>query len=117
MRVTADVFSGRPNPEWTLDEREAEEVGTLFRALGEARGAAPEPPGLGYRGFVVAGGEARLDGCGEVRAFQGHVTARCGGAARLLADGERRLERRLLESAGRHLDPELATTLREVAGM
>jgi hypothetical protein len=55
LRVTADVFSGRPNPEWIItDEQEAR------AALKEIAGAravmAPQAPveaGLGFRGVIV----------------------------------------------------------------
>ena len=63
MHVEADLFSGRPNPGWTLDAREAEEFSRLFRGLPEG-GAGRQPfEGLGYRGMVVRGAEA----CEEVR--------------------------------------------------
>lgn len=55
IRVTADVFSGRPNPTWTVDDSEAESV---LRQIARSRqmlaaAADPETLGLGYRGLVV----------------------------------------------------------------
>ena len=54
MRVTMNIFSGRPNPAWRLTRQQAAEF--LERL---AAGAAPvppeEPPVLGFRGFTVEG--------------------------------------------------------------
>lgn len=52
MRVTLDVYSGRPNPTWRLTAKETKELvdrvaGKAVRSLGEV------PAVLGYRGFVV----------------------------------------------------------------
>src|SRR4029450_7496868 len=65
--VELDVFSGRPNPRWELDEQRSQELRQLERRLIPARQTAPEPPGLGYRGFVYS------DGSGQVRAYRGYV--------------------------------------------
>jgi len=67
MLVELDVFSGRPNPRWELDEQRFQELRQLESRLIPARQAAPEPPGLGYRGFVYS------DASGEVRAYRGYV--------------------------------------------
>jgi hypothetical protein len=49
--VELDVFSGRPNPRWTLP---AELADTLRTELAERLPAEPQTaPGLGYRGFVI----------------------------------------------------------------
>jgi hypothetical protein len=55
LQITADVFSGRPNPSWILsDEKEAR---TVLRELSLNRRivaeAAPSAAGLGFRGFLV----------------------------------------------------------------
>lgn len=55
LRITADVFSGRPNPSWVLtDEKEAR---ATLKELAQNRSivseAAPSAAGLGLRGFIV----------------------------------------------------------------
>jgi hypothetical protein len=55
LKITADVFSGRPNPAWVLtDEQEAR---TVLRELAQNRTliaqAAPPEASLGFRGFFV----------------------------------------------------------------
>jgi len=56
IRITIDIFSGRPNPSVELDDRESANV--LDRLMPERRLAENEPglpaePTLGYRGLVV----------------------------------------------------------------
>jgi len=54
--VEVDVFSGVPNPKWTLDADSAARLATLASHLTPAPdGTAPSDPGLGFRGFVVRG--------------------------------------------------------------
>jgi hypothetical protein len=54
FKVTADVFSGRPNPEWTVDGDEAKAV---LKELALSSGAVAEMDsgfqGLGNRGLIV----------------------------------------------------------------
>ena len=61
VRVTADIFSGRPNPEWTLNESQ---IAQLANQLRDAFAAPPLrahiPDGLGYRGLIIASDDPRL---------------------------------------------------------
>ena len=101
MDVELDIFSGRPNPAWPLDEAAAGELRRRLAALSPSPAGAPEPPGLGYRGFVCTGsGEAW-------RAFKGSVTH--GGA--VLADPGMTIERYLLDQ----LPPEHASLRQRIA--
>jgi len=65
VSVTADVFSGRPNPRWTLDEPQ---IAQLAEKVRRAVGAPPLPPrqlpdGLGYRGLIVESDDPRIPSC------------------------------------------------------
>jgi len=56
LRITSDVFSGRPNPSWIIeDEAQARELlrETLNLSSSAAAMAGEEQAGLGFRGFVV----------------------------------------------------------------
>lgn len=56
IRVTVDVFSGRPNPSVELNERESAEILDRLmpvRRLGQGEPDLPPEPTLGYRGLVV----------------------------------------------------------------
>ena len=63
-RVELDVFSGRPNPTWQLADVDARRLAELVVGLARVPGSAPQPPALGYRGFLVAlpGGRYRVWG-------------------------------------------------------
>ncbi len=54
LRVTADIFSGRPNPSWIVDENEAKAV---LKEIANNRGVVADaesvPQGLGYRGLTL----------------------------------------------------------------
>ena len=98
-RVTLDVYSGRPNPTWELDEAEAKEILKQVQSAPEL--VTPEDAGpaiLGYRGLVVtldeaAGGGVGLDGV-PARFRVGHGAA--GDRARSFE-----LAERLLAGAGK----------------
>jgi hypothetical protein len=55
MVVELEVFSGRPNPRWELDEKNAATLTRLEASLRAADRAPPAAPGLGYRGFKYTG--------------------------------------------------------------
>ena len=56
IEVTVDIFSGVPNPTWTVSGSEAATLASLIKALPEV-GAADASAGLnlGFRGFVLRG--------------------------------------------------------------
>lgn len=70
MRVTLDVFSGRPNPSWDLSEAEVRQL--VDRGAGRAFAAVTAGPGvLGFRGFIVeAPSDDRADRAGLPAAFR-----------------------------------------------
>lgn len=80
LRVTADIFSGRPNPTWVVDDREAAAV---LRDLAQQPDAAAAVDsgfqGLGNRGLIVESlGESTADEYGVPARFR----LAAGGAAR-----------------------------------
>jgi hypothetical protein len=58
VEVELDVFSGRPNPRWRLSTEQIDRVRGQLRELAPISGLVPAdlqgPPGLGYRGFMIA---------------------------------------------------------------
>ncbi len=65
VEVTLGVFSGRPDPNWTLSEREVEELRRLLdRGLKTPMKQQQKLQGLGYRGFIIRN-EARVKGIPE----------------------------------------------------
>jgi hypothetical protein len=85
--IELDVFSGRPNPRWELDEPSARRLVEIHRQLDASVRASAEPPGLGYRGFRYI-----LDDVAW-RAWNATVL----GGGRSLADPDRSVERLLLD--------------------
>lgn len=109
VEVILDVFSGRPNPRWTLTEAEAGELAALLSALPAAGAAAgPRPPDLGYRGFRIEG--LAVPGLAGPHTVYGGAVAHPGG---WLLDPGRTVERRLLESAAQAAGPGLLSSLRK----
>lgn len=100
MLVELDVFSGRPNPRWRLDERNHREFLKLQGRLSPAS-AALDPPALGYRGFVCT------DRSGTRRIYKGYVRAPRG----MLDDPSFSLERFLLD----RLPPDFASLRSRIA--
>jgi hypothetical protein len=59
INIELDVFSGRPNPSWVIEDKEAEELSKLLQNLPIS--PKPIPVGeLGYRGFVVTINEKEI---------------------------------------------------------
>ena len=89
MVVELDIFSGRPNPRWELDDSAARAVLEIEWGLSATSGALRQPPPLGYRGFLYA-----PRGEGTRRAFLGRVERRDG----VLDDPDCSIEQMLLRS-------------------
>lgn len=62
MEIELLVFSGRENPRWVLTDVETRQLTRLVDALPPGP-PPPEPPGLGYGGFLVtiSGDRGELD--------------------------------------------------------
>lgn len=88
MVITLDIFSGRPNPSWTISEDQQRKIFDRVRG----RALAPvEPPGsrLGFRGLVV---QVSDDTVSDIpRAFRvGYIPT---GGESIVTKGERPLNR------------------------
>jgi heat shock protein HslJ len=72
-QVTLDIFSGRPNPSWSLSAAQAQELRRVVDALPEVA-CRPPDQSLGYRGFVVVLGQRpELSNEYRLRSFAGQV--------------------------------------------
>lgn len=101
MLVELDVFSGRPNPRWELDEPCSQKLRQLQNRLKASSRAPAEPPALGYRGFWYS------DATGRVRAYRGYVKT----AHAVFADPSFSIERYLLDQ----IPEEFAALRRRIA--
>lgn len=108
VEITLDIFSGRPNPTWSLSGAGEQELRSRFLSLPVAADrAVPQPPGLGYRGFVLDFG--RVGGAaGQVTVYRGAVSHPGG----VYEDIGRELEKWLLDTAGTALDESLKSLVR-----
>jgi len=104
--VTLDVFSGRPNPEWTLTPAMAADLSSRLGTL-EATNETPKPfDGLGYRGMRVelheqAGTTAVLN------ISHGYATLDQGGQHSRYSDPGRQLESWLTNTGSEHLSADV----------
>ena len=90
--VIVDVFSGLPNPRWTIAGDALVQLKMMLVHLAHFQGTLPEPPGLGYRGLIIE--FSPNEGIeGPLRVFGGYVA----GPHEAWVDAGHRLERWLLE--------------------
>lgn len=101
--VTLEFFSGRENPSWELDDRQIEELQALLAVERDATILKPSTvlSRLGYRGFKV---ESNREPLPALLSAGGGVVEESREAPSI-ADGERTIERFLLETGQSCLDP------------
>ena len=102
--VELDIFSGMPNPTWSLTDEEENSFVKRLAAL--AASCSSELSGnLGYRGFIVQ----RMQGVNLqlIRIQKGAVQISDGANEVYAADKNRELERWLLNTGKPHIDDEL----------
>jgi hypothetical protein len=104
VQVTVLLYSGRPNPTFTLTSEQAERVTQLLAAAQpdpEFRGGSVLPSILGYNGLLVRGGAQ------DLAVYGGRVEIQGREGKRIVSDGGA-LESFLLEAASqnRALDAE-----------
>jgi hypothetical protein len=112
LRIELDVFSGRPNPTWSLNDEQSREFLVRFRALKKYRSNRKLYDGLGYRGFTVTG----LRDYDQVTVWEGLVETNRAGEREKVIDEAGRLERFLLETAKGHIDADLYRMVASAAG-
>lgn len=94
------VFSGRPDPTWTLSEEAGSKLLKLFEDLDSYEGSAALAPPLGYRGAFL-----RDDAGDEWFAYRGVVTLTSPHGSEVRKDAHREFERLLVASIPEGLIP------------
>jgi hypothetical protein len=89
--ATLLIYSGRPDPSWSLTQADLDQLAVVASTLEPADGVPPEGD-LGYKGFHVTGPQ------GTWRANAGIVATPETTSGTSLADPDRLVERFLLES-------------------
>jgi hypothetical protein len=114
-QVRVLIYSGRPNPTFSLTPEQSEHVRQLVAAAQpdpEFRGESVLPSILGYNGLLVEGGKAGLPA--SLAVYGGRIEVRDQEGKRFLSDGGA-LESFLLEAAEKShaLDAEQLRFIRE----
>jgi hypothetical protein len=113
LTVTLHVFSGRPDPTWTLDDQQADR---LLESLASVRERTTQKPSgvvgqLGYRGFTLQRPVDHPRGAQRLYVHEGLVDP--GALAPSLVTGDRELEAWLLETGSQRLDEAVVGHVRE----
>jgi hypothetical protein len=110
VEVELDVYSGRPNPTWSLTTVDAARLDREADALPVApvRGWSN---GLGYRGFVVTRENQTI-----LRVQDGTVELTAGGVVSYRVDVDRALERWLLSTGRDTIDVPALAAARQAIG-
>lgn len=108
VEVELDLYSGMPNPTWTLTDAEADSLVKQLAAL--PRTSATDLAGnLGYRGFIVRvtqGADTQL-----IRIQTGTVHIAKGAMNLYALDADRALERWLLDTGKPYLKSDIVKVL------
>jgi hypothetical protein len=115
MRVELGVFSGQPNPVWTLSEGERAELLEQFGALPRID-ADVSQAGLGYRGLAVIAESGETAPFERAIAFEGLIRCETGGGEWTLLDQGRQFERWLLNAGRSYLDEDLFRFIDRIIG-
>jgi hypothetical protein len=92
LHITVDIFSGRPNPTWTLTH--PEEVADLIRAFAARPTALTDPAAGGYEGLGFRGIEVEVENGPNVASLPRRFRVASGGSPDEAAGAE--LAQRLL---------------------
>jgi murein DD-endopeptidase MepM/ murein hydrolase activator NlpD len=112
-QVTLHVFSGRPDPTWTLTTAQEAELRRRLRDLSPTDQPFDENGGLGYSGFELSLPAAEGQPLQHVRVCKGVARVEAAGQVDQLADGDRTLERWLLDTAGGHVEADVVEVVRQ----
>ena len=99
VQVVLGLYSGVPDPAWTLTTEQANELAAALAGLPRVDGLAPSG-GLGYHGFTIATAD------GSLVAYAGKVLSVDSDPPYVLDDPGRTIERLLLDTAQPHVTTE-----------
>jgi len=97
----ASIFSGRPDPTWTVSLEIVERLQSLWVSLPPLDASPPQPPALGYRGCFLRDKAKQR----EWVAYKGAVTLQTPSESETRRDAQREFEPLLLHSAPAGLIP------------
>lgn len=98
--VSVAIYSGRPDPHWSLESAKGVSMLELWQHLTPTTRPVPTAPALGYRGCTLRHGTTRV-----WHAFGGVVSLTAVNVAETRADPTRTFEQMLIDSAPKGLLP------------
>ena len=98
--VRALVFSGRPDPEWKIEESIDKELERIWDSLVPIHGEAQSAPSLGYRGCLI-----KCKSNIEWFVYKNLVTLKRSGKIESRDDKDRKFEKLVMSSAPQGLVP------------
>jgi hypothetical protein len=104
VQIVLGLYSGVPDPDWTLTTEQATELSIALAGLTGVDASAPSG-GLGYHGFTIVTAD------GAVVAYAGKVASTNSDPSYVLDDPDRTIERLLLATAKAHLTAEEITVI------
>jgi hypothetical protein len=107
--VTLGIYSGRPDPSWSLTSAEAATLDAMLTGLVEMTDT-PALGGLGYHGFTITTPTRTFV------AYRGAIAPPGSGARAMKVDPARSVERFLLETSRAHVTPEEFATAQLAIG-
>jgi hypothetical protein len=116
MVVQIDLYSGRPNPRWSLDEAQSAELIRRLDAMPEVDKGEPAQ-GLGYRGVIVTMQDGASGRPVTIIVSAGIVLERFyNGTERRRRDLGRSLESWIINTGRSHLDPTIYKHIKQQLG-
>lgn len=98
---SALIFSGRPDPIWSVDKKTSKRLEEIWNSLENWIGKLPTPPILGYRGCILKAVKSNR----EWFAYGGNVTLKEANLSISRIDRECQFEKVLLASAPESIIP------------
>lgn len=109
-RVTLNIFSGRPNPTWTLSTKNANQLVTKISELPKSNSTS-SIDGLGYNGFQIEFTHS-ASRKSSITSNKGLVVYNVNGTNYYFTDSQRLVEKFLLESGKSTLNSQLYQTVK-----
>lgn len=107
MQIELDIFSGRPNPTWDLDDEEVDKLLTLMAQRSRKVSRGFNNGGLGYRGFILTSTQQQSGMFDQAHVFRGVIKLTSGTRVTFLRDDKQEIEYWLLNMARHHVSKEL----------
>ncbi|MEI7989153.1 MAG: hypothetical protein WCI88_08935 [Chloroflexota bacterium] len=110
-KVELDIFSGVPNPTWTLTLMEGSNLKSMISKLNATEIKRQRPENLGYRGFIIQTTTALFGDKQTIRAYHGIVEVEDATKTVYYLDPQRQIEFWLLSTAKTTLTEDLTSEI------